>query len=324
MKRILSFRMLCLVVSMLFASLSISWAQGYPERPITMIIQFGAGSTTDIFNRKLADEVSKLLGQPIVCINKAGAGGTLGIGETLRAKPDGYTIGVGSLPALAIIPNMQPVTYDPLNGVEHICGTGPYEYALYVRPDSPWKTLPEFIDYFKARPGELIYGSTGVGTSNHLLMVRFAKATGITMKHVIFKGDSEVMAAILGGHIHAAATGPAQVVPQAKAGQVRILVVTSKDRWPYMPELPTLLESGYDFYQFSYLSLLMPPRTPEPIRAKLEGAFRQVLQDPAFIKAMAEKYYLAVNYISGAEYAKDVAEQYEYYKKFLKEEGIGK
>jgi tripartite-type tricarboxylate transporter receptor subunit TctC len=313
---------LCFVASLLLVSFSTVEAAEYPERPITMIIQFGAGSTTDILHRKLADEASKILGQPIVCVNKAGGGGTIGIGEVVRAKPDGYTIGVANLPALAIMPNMQPVPYDPLKDINHICGTSPYEYGLYVKPDSPWKTFQEFIEYFKARPGELIYGSTGVGTSNHLIMLRIAKENGIKMKHVVFKGDSELVAAILGGHIHAAVSGPALLVPQAKANQVRILIVTSKNRWPYMPELPTLMEAGYKFYQFSNMSLIAPPKTPEPIRAKLESAFRQVLERPEFKKEMSEKYFLATEYLNGAEYGKMVQEQYDFYKVFLKEEGI--
>jgi tripartite-type tricarboxylate transporter receptor subunit TctC len=130
------------------------------------------------------------------------------------------------------------------------------------------------------------------------------------------------VAAILGGHIHAAVSGPALLVPQARADQVRILIVTSKDRWPYMPELPTLMEAGYKFYQFSNMSLMVPPKTPEPIRAKLENAFRQVLEKPEIKKELSEKYFLATEYLSGAEYGKMVQEQYDFYKVFLKEEGI--
>jgi tripartite-type tricarboxylate transporter receptor subunit TctC len=315
---------LFLVASLLLVSFCTVGAEEYPDRPITMIIQFSAGSTTDILHRKLADEASKILGQTIVCVNKAGGGGTIGIGEVVRSKPDGYTIGVANLPALAIMPNMQSVPYDPLKDINHICGTSPYEYGLYVNPDSSWKTFPEFINYFKAHPGELIYGSTGVGTSNHLIMLRIAKENGIKMKHVVYKGDSELVAAILGGHIHAAVSGPAHLVPQAKANQVRILIVTSKDRWPYMPELSTLMESGYKFYQFSHMSLIAPPKTPEPIRAKLENVFRQVLNNSELKKEFSEKYFLATNYVPGAEYAKMIGEQYDFFKVFLKEEGLAK
>ena len=297
-------------------------AAEYPERPITMLIQFGPGSTTDILHRKIADEASKILGQPIVCVNKAGGGGTIAIGEVVRSKPDGYTIGVANLPALAIMPNMQPVPFDPIKDINHICGTSPYEYALYVKPDAPWKTFQEFIDYFKARPGELIYGSTGVGTSNHIIMVRIAKDHGIKMKHVVFKGDSELVAAILGGHIHAAISGPALLVPQSKANQIKILMVTSKDRWPYLPELPTLKEAGYKYYQFSFMSLIVPPKTPEPIRAKLEGVFRQVLQNPDIKRDLSDKYFLATEYLPGNEYGKMIEKEYDFYKVFLKEEGI--
>jgi tripartite-type tricarboxylate transporter receptor subunit TctC len=215
-------------------------AEEFPVRPITMIVQFAPGTSTDIVARKLADEVSKTLGQPVVCVNKPGGGGTVGVAEMLRSKPDGYTIGCVNMPVLGIIPHMQGVPYDPLKDVAHICVVQPYEYGLYVKADAPWNTLKELVEYIKSHPGEVIFGSIGIGTTNHLIMNRIAKQEHLKFKHVPYKGDGELIPAMIGGHVHAAVGSPSAVVPQVKAGNLKLLTVTSKDRWSYLPEVPTL------------------------------------------------------------------------------------
>jgi tripartite-type tricarboxylate transporter receptor subunit TctC len=242
----------------------------------------------------------------------------------LRSQPDGYTIGCVNMPVLAIMPHMQEVPYDPLKDIAHIGVVQPYEYGLYVKGDAPWNNIKELVDYSKTHPGEIIYGTPGVGTTNHLIMARIAKQENLKLKHVPYKGDGELIPAVLGGHVHAAIGSPSAVVPQVKAGTLKLLVVTSKDRWSYLPEVPTLLQSGYTFYQTSFLSIGAPAATPEPVRKKIEDAFRKALQDPT-IKAEAEdKLYAKLNYSSGQEYAKYIKEQYDYYQTFLKEEGITK
>ena len=297
-------------------------ADEYPSRPITLIVQFSAGTTTDIIARRIGEEVGKSLGQPIVCVNKPGGGGTIGVAEMIRSKPDGYTIGCVNMPSLAIIPHMQPIPYDPLKDVSHICVVQPYEYALYVKADAPWNTLKEFVEYAQKNPGKVIYGSLGVGTTNHLILARLAQEHKLVMKHVPYKGDGEIIPAMLGGHVHVASGSPAAVVPQVKAGKMKLLVVTNKDRWSYLPEVPTLVENGYKFYQSSFFSLGAPAATPEPIRKKLEESFRKVLQDPAIGKEFQEKLFAKLGYQSGAEYAKFITEQHAFYKDFLKQQEI--
>ncbi|MCX5907339.1 MAG: tripartite tricarboxylate transporter substrate-binding protein, partial [Deltaproteobacteria bacterium] len=140
-------------------SFSAAIAQDYPTRPITMIVQFSPGTTTDIIARRLAEEVSKTLGQPVVVVNKTGGGGTVGAAEIFRSKPDGYTIGCMNMPALAIIPHLQNLPYDPLKDFDHICVIQPYEYGLYVKGDAPWKSVKDLVDYTRENPGKVIYGS---------------------------------------------------------------------------------------------------------------------------------------------------------------------
>ena len=268
--------------------------------------------------------MSKTLGQPVVVVNKAGGAGTVGVAEMLRSQPDGHTIGCVNMPVLAIIPHMQEVPYDPLKDIAHIGVVQPYEYGLYVKGDAPWNNIKELVDYSKTHPGEIIYGTPGVGTTNHLIMARLAKQENLKLKHVPYKGDGELIPAVLGGHVHAAIGSPSAVVPQVKAGTLKLLVVTSKDRWSYLPEVPTLLQSGYTFYQTSFLSIGAPAATPEPVRKKIEDAFRKALQDPTIKAEVEEKLYAKLNYSPGQEYAKYIKEQYDYYKTFLKEEGITK
>lgn len=297
-------------------------SQQFPTRPITLIVQFAPGTSTDIVARKLADEVSKTLGQPVVCVNKAGGGGTVGVAEMLRSQPDGYTIGCVNMPVLAIIPHMQEVPYDPLKDVAHICVVQPYEYGLYVKADAPWNNIKELVSHIKSHPGEFVFGSIGVGTTNHLIMAQIAKQENLKFKHVPYKGDGELIPAMIGGHVHAAVGSPSAVVPQVKAGNLKLLAVTSKDRWSYLPDVPTILESGYSFYQSSYFSLAAPANTPAPVRQKLEDAFRKALQDPAIVAEAESKLFAKLAYSSGQEYARYIKEQYDFYKVFLREEGL--
>jgi tripartite-type tricarboxylate transporter receptor subunit TctC len=306
----------------LLISISLAMAQDYPSRPITLIVQFSAGTTTDIIARRLAEEVSKTLGQPVVCVNKAGGGGSVGVAEILRSKPDGYTIGCVNMPALAIIPHMQNLPYDPLKDIAHICVIQPYEYGIYIKGDSPWNSLKDLTDYARNNPGKVIYGSPGTGTTNHIIMVRIGQENKLNWKHVPYRGDGEIIPAMLGGHVHAASGSPVAVVPQVKGGKLKLLMVTSKDRWLYLPEVPTLLDSGYKFFQSSYLSLGAPAGIPEGIRSKLEEAFRKVMQNPAIKEEFQKKLFAILGYQSGAEYAKYIKEQHAYYRDFLKEHNI--
>jgi len=294
----------------------------YPTRPITLIVQFPAGGVTDIVVRRLAEEVSKQWGQPFVPINKPGGGGTIGVAEVARSKPDGYTIGSINMPTLSIIPHMQTLPYDPLKDISHICVISPYEYGLYVKGDAPWNSLEEFIDYARKNPGKVTYGSPGPGTTNHLIMERIAKDLNLDWRHVPYKGDPENIPAVLGGIIPCAVASPNTIMPHIRAGKLKLLVVTSKDRWAYFPGVPTLLEKGYKYFQASYLSLGAPAGTPEPIRLKLEDAFKKAVQDPTLRKDFQEKIFAKLEYIGGEEYKKFIAEQYVFYKDFLKTIGM--
>jgi tripartite-type tricarboxylate transporter receptor subunit TctC len=315
-------RPLVVVSLILLSSFSLAFAQEYPTRSITVIVNAAPGGPSDIIARGLAEHASKALGQPVVAVNRSGGGGTVGVNEMVRAKPDGYTIGTINMPALAVMPHMQRVPYDPLKDVAHICVLQPYEYGIYSKADAPWNSLKELVEYAAKNPGKVFYGSGGVGSTNHLIMVRLGLEHNLNWKHVTYGGDAEVLTAMLGGHVQAASGTSPTTLPHLRGGKVKLLVVTNKDRWPYVPEVPTLLELGYKFYQSSFLSLGAPAGIPEPVRAKLEDTFRKILQDPAVKEQFQTKLYARLNYMSGADYGKYIREEFAFYKDFLKQQGI--
>ena len=317
-------RLICwaLLLSLSLIGLSPAVADEYPSRPITLVVNFAAGTSTDVVARLLAEEVSKELKQPIVCVNKTGGGGSVGVAEMLRSPADGYTIGCINMPALAILPQMQDLPYKPLNDVSHICAIMAYDYGIYVRANSAWKTFENFLQDAKANPGKTTVGHPGIGTTSHIIMERIGKESGVMFKHVPYKGDGELMPAIIGGHVDAGVGSPAAVGPQIKGGNLRLLLVTSKEKWSGFPEVPTILDKGYKFYQSSFLSLGAPASIPETARKKLEDAFKKVLNDPKVKEETESKLSTRLGYISGSDYGKYIKDEYAFYGRFLKEMGI--
>jgi tripartite-type tricarboxylate transporter receptor subunit TctC len=293
-----------LVAVFLFLFMGVA-AADYPTKPIKMIINFAPGGTSDFQARTIAQKAEKVLGQPIVATNKTGAGGTIGVSDVARAKPDGYTIGTCNMPALCIIPQMRKLPYDPFTSFTHVCQALPYEYAIMVKSDAPWKTWDELVKHIKKNPGTVTYGSVGTGTTNHLTMVRIEKAIGLDWIHVPFKGGTRETAALLGGNVATINNTNVSVVSPVRAGQIRLLMITSKNRWDFAPDVPTMSEKGFDFYQESYMSIIAPAGVPEEVRAKLENAFKVAIEDPEVKKASA-KMYLSPEFKSGKEYAEVV------------------
>lgn len=293
-----------LVAVFLFLFMGVA-AADYPTKPIKMIVNFAPGGTSDFQARIIAQKAEKVLGQPIVATNKTGAGGTIGVSDVARAKPDGYTIGTCNMPSLCIIPQMRKLPYDPFTSFTHVCQALPYEYAIMVKSDAPWKTWDELVKHIKKNPGTVTYGSVGTGTTNHLTMVRIEKAIGLDWIHVPFKGGTRETAALLGGNVATINNTKVSVVSPVRAGQIRLLMITSKNRWDFASDVPTMPEKGFDFYQESYMSIIAPAGVPEEARAKLENAFKVAIEDPEVKKASA-KMYLSPEFKTGKEYAEIV------------------
>ena len=286
--------------AMLLAPLAAAYAE-YPDRPITLIVPWPPGGSTDRHLRTLAEIASKNLGQPIVVQNQPGAGGTLAPGNmALNAKPDGYTIAQYPLGMLRL-PHMQKTAWDPLTDFTFIIGVSGYTFGFTVRSDSPFKTFNDYIEAARAQPGTINYGSTGTGTSPHLLMEEVAIKAKVTLVHVPYKGNADLMQAVLGGHVMAQsdATGWDKFVD---GGQMRLLVTFGENRTKRWPNVPTAKELGYGVVSSSPYGIVGPKGMDPAVVKTLHDAFRKALDDPKHLEVL-EQLNQEVWYRNGDDYA---------------------
>jgi len=279
-------------------------AQTFPAKPITIICPWPAGGSTDTHLRKFAEIAAKNLGRPVVIENKAGASGMLGpVGMAKTAQPDGYTLSQLAVSAFRV-PHMQKVDWDPLKDFTYIIGLSGYTFGVVVKSDSPFKTFQDLIAWAKGNPGKLSYGSTGNGTSPHLLMEEVGDKVGATFLHVPFKGNADSTQALMGGHVMAQsdATGWGRHVD---AGAFRLLVTFGEKRTKW--NAPTARELGIDIVSYSPYGIVGPKGMDPKIVKILHDAFKKTLDDPEHLKVlqMLDQVYW---YKSGEDYAKWAAE----------------
>jgi tripartite-type tricarboxylate transporter receptor subunit TctC len=316
--------MIC--VSLLTTTLLLTFAgltrAEYPERPINLYCPY-SGGTADASLRAIADHVEKTLGQPMIVVNKPGASGSLAAGLLASARPDGYTLGMVTFAALTMSPHMYTIPYDPLTSFDYILAFGEYLYGICARSDSPFKSLKDLITYAKANPGKVKYSTVALATPTHFSMTQLGKMEGIKWDVVVFKETPAAVSACLGGHVDLVIQNPTPLVPLIKAGQLRLLCSLSDIRWPWVPEVPTVRELGYNFEVVSWMAMAAPKGTPKPIMGKLVSAFKKALDDPEFLKIM-DRIYVPVVYRSGQEFRKLVEEGYKENDLWIKELGLHK
>src|SRR3954453_21164496 len=281
-------------------------AQDYPTRPITMVNPFPPGGVGDVGGRPLAAIMEKSLKQPVIMVGKPGAGGAVGFAYAAKAPADGYTILMG-LSSISIFP-----VSDRINGKEP-----PYELkdfapialvtadptVLVVRADGPYKTVKDFVDAAKAKPGKINYSSSGVYGTLHVAMEIFANAAGIKLFHVPYQGGGPAVTALLGGQVQALASGPAAAIGQIKAGKMRALASWGSERLALPPEIPPFKELGYDAEFYIWSGVFMPAGTPAPILARMRAAVKEAANSPEFKSAM-EKVSTPVAYLDAPEFQK--------------------
>jgi tripartite-type tricarboxylate transporter receptor subunit TctC len=304
---------LIVFVLALFAPL-LQAQDNYPAKPITMIAPFPPGGVADIVGRPLAASMEKTLKQPVLVVNRSGAGGAVGTTAVAKAAPDGYTI-LMSLSSISIFPvsdpmNGKPVPYQ-LSDFAPIALVTADPTVLVVAADGPYKTIQDFIASAKAYPNRMNYSSSGVYGTLHVAMEMFANAAGIKMFHIPYQGGGPAVAALLGGQVHALASGPAAAIGQIKGGKMRALAGWGDKRLPLMPELPTFKELGYKDVEFYIWSgVFAPAATPAPIVNRLRDAVRAAVADPQFKGAM-DKVQTPISYLDAPEFrgflAKDAA-----------------
>lgn len=273
----------------------------FPTRPITLIVPWPAGGSTDRHLRALAEIASRHLGQAIVIDNKPGGGGTLGPGTmALTAKPDGYTIAQFPMGMLRV-PHMQKVAWDPLKDFSFILGVSGYTFGLTVLADSPYKSFTEYIEAARRQPGKIDYGSTGIGTSPHLLMEELAGNAKVTLNHVPFKGNADLQQALLGGHVMAQsdASGWDKYVD---GGQMRLLVTFGEKRTKRWPQVPTAQDLGYGVVSTSPYGLVGPKGMNPAVVKLLHDAFKKAMEDPKHVELLDQLNQDAW-YRSGEDYA---------------------
>jgi tripartite-type tricarboxylate transporter receptor subunit TctC len=263
----------------------------YPSRTITMIVPFPPGGVADIAARPVAEAMGRMLRQPVIVENKAGAGGGVGMQLVARAKPDGYTV-LMALSSVSIIPEADRILgRDPmyqLNQLVPIARFTADPTVLAVRADSPWASAKDLLEAAKKAPGTIPYGSSGNYGTMHVPMEMLTAATGTKMLHVPFTGAGPAVVALLGGSVDALSTGPSTVMGHVKAGKLRVLASWGDARHPALPEVPTLKELGYDAQFSQWTGLFVPAGTPEPVIAKLREAAKAAVNDAAFQSALAK------------------------------------
>jgi tripartite-type tricarboxylate transporter receptor subunit TctC len=272
-------KLLCVAAAALCLSASLSHAQNFPNRPITLVIPFAPGGSTSIVGRGVADKMGELLGEKVVVDNRPGAGGTVGTKAVAKSDPDGYTLLLGYTGTLAIGPSLyKNPGYDPRKDFAPIGLIGNAPNSLVVNPSFPAKTVAELIAYAKANPGKVNFGSAGAGTASHITGEYFARAAGITLVHIPYKGTGPALTDLLGGHIPMAFAPVPASHANVAAGKLRALAVTSTTRSGLMPEVPTIAESGLAGFDASlYYGLVAPAGTPRPVIDKLNKALHDAL-----------------------------------------------
>lgn len=296
-------------------------AQSFPVKPIRLIIAFPAGGPTDITMRSLADGASKILGQPVIVENKPGAGGTLPAQTLQTSAADGYTLAQIPLGVFRL-PYTTKINWDPVKDISYVLNVTGYAFGLVVPADSPLKTWTHFVGWAKANPGKLTYGSTGTLTSPHLTMELIAQKLDLQLLHVPYKGSADLMQAIMGGHIMAAADSTG-FAPLVESGKLRVLNTWGAQRLAKFPDAPTLKELGLDLVQNSPFGIGAPRGTPADVTRRLHDAFKKAMEQDSYKTALA-RYDMVPMYMSSAGYSKFAAETFAREKALVEKLGLAK
>ncbi len=283
----------------------VACAQGYPSKPITMIVPFPPGGVADLTGRPTALAMEKILKQPVVLVNRPGAGGAVGNAAVARSAADGYTV-LMALSSLSVIPE-----------AERMCGRpAPYELAqlapvalisadptvLAVRSDSPYRSVSDVVQAAKKNPGRLSFSSSGIYGALHMPFAMLESAAGVKFLHVPYSGGGPAMNALLGGQVELTAGGPSTLISQIKGGKLRVLASWGTKRLDSLPDVPTFKELGMELEYFIWSGIFVPAATPAPIVNALRDAVRRSVQDPEFRSTM-EKLQTPIAYLDAQEFA---------------------
>lgn len=272
----------CLAAASALTTTMVHAQASFPQKPITFVVPYLAGGTTDLVARVVGEHMSRTLGQPVVIENKPGAGGNIGMDFVAKAKPDGYTIGFGAISTNALNPHIyKSMAFDPRKDFTAVSMLGYSTIVLEVGKNFPANNVQEFIAHIKSHPG-LQYGTAGAGTSMNLAGVMFAQMAGVEMTHVAYKGSVPGITDMLGGHLPAMFDNLPASLPHIQAGKIKALAVAGSERSPSLPNVPTIAESGLKGYAIDpWFGVYGPAKLDPAITAKLNAAINNALSDPA-------------------------------------------
>lgn len=296
-------------------------AADYPRKQIEMIVPYSAGGGTDLVARAFADAANKYLPKAIGVVNRTGGGGAVGLTAIARARPTGYTIGMGTA-EITMLPHMGLATFkaDEFTAIAQLNAD---PSAITVQMDAPWQTLDEFLAYAKEHPGEVRVGNSGTGAIWHLAAEALGKKTGITFNNVPFEGANPAVTALLGGHIEAVSVSPAEVSNFVNAGQLRMLGVMADERVKAFPDVPTLKEEGIDLSIGTWRGIVLPNGVSEDIQKALQDVTKQAADDPAFQDQLA-KMNLNFAYLDAAAFQAKIERDNQFFSELMTDLGMAK
>ncbi len=264
-------------------------AQDWPNRPVKIIVPFAPGGNADGMARIIGQRLGDVLGQQFVVENRTGAGGTIAVQDVARSAPDGYTLLWGVQPQIVIIPAMQKVSYDPVKDLAPISVLATNPFVLVANGKLPVKSVAEFVTWAKSQPAKLSYGSSGIGSVAQLAMALFLKRAGLDMTPVHYRGNAPALADVVAGHVPVMFSSLADALPQAQAGNVRLLAMSGTKRAAQVPDVPTVDEAGYKGYNvITWNGLMAPAQTPRPIVARIAAEVARAVKDPAFAERLTK------------------------------------
>lgn len=284
-------------------------AADYPTHPVTLVVPFTPGGSTDILARLLGKKLGDVFGTTFVIENRPGAGGSIASDFVARSPADGYTLMMGHIGTLAVNVSMYPhLRYDPLKSFVPVSMVASVNNALVVNPSLPVKTVRELIDYAKARPRQLSYATGGVGSAAHIATLAFADAAGIELLHVPYRGTNPAVSDVIAGHVQLALTGASAVLQHVRTGQLRALGVAGLKRLASEPDIPTIAETLPGFEANQWYGVVAPANTPEPIVARLTQEIHKAMEAPEIVAALTHDG-ATVWLISGNEFRDYIAKE---------------
>lgn len=313
-------RFLALAAGMLCTAAAM--AQGFPSRPITIVVGFEPGGGTDTTARIVGKTLGDQLGQQVVVENRAGAGGTIAVAYTAKAAPDGYTVVLANVGALTANPFLMHLTYDPLKDLTPISMAAVFANVFVVQPDLPVKTLADYVKLAKEKPKTVTYASSGVGGAGHLAGELLAIVAKVQLVHVPYKGGGPAMRGFLSKEVDSFVATPISSVKQIQAGKARAIATTGAKRAELMPDVPTVAEQGYPGYEaLNWYGFLGPAGMPKPIVDRLHAEIAKALASPGVVSAM-KKTGVEPQSSEPEEFAAYIKREYETWGKVIKQAGI--